>query len=315
MWNLFQAPSTVVSGGGSPLPLEKLREHLARGEYVQARKEAERLIHVGELSGEDLVQAYRGAALAHYYLQEIFAAVKLGERALENALALEAWELIGRARYDLSEFYLTLGDTHQAREHLLEFLTHLDRYPQISSLEAKAHHNLALIFRQRREYENAVASHQMAANLFQRDGNLRLMMESIRGVIWCHLTVGDPDTAWPYIQQLSSYLEHHPDDGLSASLLTDRAYYHRQIGDLKASMDFCEEVLVPGRPGVDDHILATACVIAGENALDVGQPQEARKLADLALDFALKAKGPFLMNRASALRRRIHESEAARTRE
>jgi len=295
------------------LPLERLRQHLARGEYVQARREAERLIHVGDLSGENLVQAYRGAALAHYYVQDVFAAAKLGEKALERATAIGAWELIGRARYDLGEFYLTLGDTHLAREHLLQFLNDLPRYPQAQSLTAKAHHNLALIFRQRREYDKAVTYHEIAAGLHQQKNRNREAMEAIRGIIWCHLAAGHPAAAWPYIEQLSVYLQSHSDDGLSASLLTDLAYYHRLSGDIRTSMDFCEEALVPGRPGVDDHILATACVIAGENALDVRQHKEAGMFANLALDFALKAKHPFLMNRASALRRQIAEASQSRT--
>lgn len=295
------------------MPLERLRQHLTRGEYVQARREAERLIHVGDLTGANLVQAYRGAALAHYYVQDVFAAAKLGEKALERASAIGEWELIGRARYDLGEFYLTLGDSHLAREHLAQFLSDLPHYPQIQGLEAKAHHNLALILRQRREYEKAITYHETAASLHRRENRDREAMEAVRGIIWCHLAASRPAAAWPYIEQVSMYLQSHSDDGLSASLLTDLAYYHRLSGDIRTSMDFCEEALVPGRPGVDDHILATACVIAGENALDVGQHKEAGMFANLALDFALKAKHPFLMNRASALRRQVAEATQSRT--
>ncbi len=295
------------------MPLEKLRQHLARGEYVQARREAERLIHYGELSGAQLVTAYRGAALAHYFVQDIFAAIKLGEKALDLANTLGDWELVGRARFDLGEFYLTLGDTHLAREHIQEFLLNLHRYPQVGDLEAKAHHKLALIYRQRKEYENAIASHETAVTLFRLANNERAMVESVRGIAWCYLTTGDPHAAWPYIQQVSDYLLSHHDDELSASHLTDLAFYHRQLGNLKTSMDFCEEALMPGRPGVDDRILASACVIAGENALDLGQNNEARLLANLAMEYALKAKGPFLMNKAAALKRRLHEVETAHT--
>jgi len=299
--------------GSVLLPLERLRQHLARGEYVQARREAERLIHTGDLSGSELLEAYRGAAKAHFYVQDVFAAVKLGERVLELATSTENWEYIGKARFDLGTFYLTLGDTHLARQHLTQFLAELDRYPEAADLEARAHHNLGFIFRQRREYDQALASHQKAVALFHRDQNPRLKMEALRGVIWCHLYAGDPTGAWPYIEQVAAYLRDNHDEGLSASLLTDLACYHRLMGDIKRSMDFCEEALVPGRPGVDDHVLATACVIAGENALDVGRTHEAGMFANLALDYALKAKHPFLMNRASALRRRLYEINQACT--
>lgn len=304
-----------VREGVHLLPLERLRQHLARGEYVQARREAERLIHTGELTGAELLEAYRGAAKAHFYVQDVFAAAKLGEKVLELATASGNWEYIGKSRFDLGTFYLTLGDTHLARQHLTRFLTELERYPEAADLEARAHHNLGFIFRQRREYDHALASHQKAVALFQRDQNPRLKMEALRGVIWCHLYAGNPTGAWPYIEQVGAYLRENHDEGLSASLLTDFAYYYRLIGDIKRSMDFCEEALVPGRPGVDDHILATACVIAGENALDVGRTHEAGMFANLALDYSLKAKHPFLMNRASALRRRLHEINQACTSE
>lgn len=289
------------------MPLEKLRQHLERGEYVQARREAERLIHVGDLSGSTLVQAYRGAALANFYLQDVFAAAKLGEKAVELAGSLGDWELIGKTRSDLGTIYSKLGDSHLAREYLLSFLVDLDRYPDLRRSEAAVHHNLGLVYRQRKEYENSLTSHHMAATLFERQGDHRLKVDAIRGVIWCLLTMGDPVAAWPYIEQVSAYVRDHQDEMLSASLLTDLAQYYRLIGDIKTSMDFCEEALVPGRPGVDDHILATASVIAGENALDVGQRREAGMFAGFALDYALKAKHPLLMNRASSLRRRIHE--------
>lgn len=291
--------------------LGKLGQHLSRCEYLLARRESERLILTQEVSGAELVQAYRGGALAHYYLGEVFAAIKLGEKALEAAHSLGARELIGRARYDLGEYYLMLGDTHLAHEHLKEFLAELPQYPEVGALEAKAHHNLALVLRQRREYDQAAAEHRRAAQLFEAAGDDRLHMEAIRGIIWCCLTTEQPSEAWPYIQQLSDHLEKHPDDQLRASLLTDLAYYYRLVGDLKLSMDYCEEVLIPGRPGVDDHILATACILAGETAFDLGHGTEAGKLATLGLDYALKAKGPFLMNRVSALRRRILESAIA----
>jgi tetratricopeptide (TPR) repeat protein len=287
------------------LSLDKLKQYLVRGEYRQARREAEYLIYLGDLKPFELVQAYRGAALAYYFLQEVIAATKLGEKALELAVKCGNRELIGKSRYDLGEFYLKVGDTHLAKEHLLQFLNELPLYPTCEGLEAKAHHNLALIFRQRRDHEQALTAHQKAATLFEQQGDSRQMMEALRGIIWCHLANGQPHAAWPFIQRISTYLQEHQDDGLSTSQLTDLAYYHRLIGNVHTSMDFCEEALIPDRPGVDEHILATACVIAGENALDVQHTSEARMFATLALDYALKARHPVLMNRASALRRRI----------
>jgi tetratricopeptide (TPR) repeat protein len=289
------------------LPLTKLRQHLAKSEYVQARREAERLVQMGELDDRDLVQANRAAALANYYLQEFFAAVNLGERALALATELQDWAAIGTLRYDLGEYYLKLGDLYLARQHLVQCLDEFHRYPESPALRARVYHNLGHVHRCRREYPSALAALQTAVELYGVQGNHRLRMETVRAIIWCYLEASDPDGALPYIDQVATYLQNNPDPALSAGHLTDLAYYHRLKGNTKLSMDFCEEALVPGRPGVDDRILATACVITGENALDLGQHQEARMFASFALDYALKAKHPFLMNLASSLRRRIHE--------
>lgn len=297
--------------GGSSLALTNLRQHLAQGEYLQARREAERLIQTGELVGENLVQAYRGAALAHFYLQDVFAAIKLGERALESAESLGSWELIGKVRYDLGEFYLSLGDYHQAFDSLMQFLTDLSMYSTLTEREAWAHHKLGLIFRHRRQYEDSLASHHLAVSLHKRHGNLKAAMEALRGVVWCHLKMAQPHEAWPYMQQIHHYLQEHDEPGLAASMLNDSAYYYQQLGEFKASLDFCAEVMQPGRPGVDDHILATACVIAGENAAALQHREEARLFANLAAEYALRAKHPALMNRATALRRQLREMDSA----
>lgn len=293
------------------LPLTKLKQHLDRAEYLQARREAERLIQSGELVGENLVQAYRGAALAHYYLTDIFGALKLGERALEIAQQLGNWELIGKSRYDLGEFYLKLGDYHQSYDYLMQFLTDLNCYASLAHMEAWAQHNLALIFRYQHRYEDALAAHHLATELHRRDRDFRRMMESLRGIVWCHLTQGEPEQAWPYIQQISGCLQDHPNEQIATSLLTDFAYYYQQVGEIKTSMDFCAEAMVPGRSGVDDHVLATACVIAGENAVALARREEARIFTNLAQEYALRARQPTLMNRAVALRRQLLELDSA----
>ncbi|MFZ5826905.1 MAG: tetratricopeptide repeat protein [Bacillota bacterium] len=289
------------------MPLTNLMAYLERGEYLQARREADRLIQTGGLVGESLVQAYRGSALAHYYLQDVFAAIKLGEHALKSARNLGNWVLIGKARYDLGEYHLTLGDYSQAYDYLMQFLADLNHYPALSKLEGWAQHNLALIFRHQRRYEDALAAHHLAAELHKRNGDRRRMLEALRGIVWCHLTRGEPEAAWPYIQQMTQELQESSDDQLASSLLTDMAYYYQQVGDLKASMDFCAEAMAPGRPGVDDHVLATACVIAGENALTLMHCEEALMFANLAQEYALQAKQPVLMNRAVSLKRQLHE--------
>ena len=132
-------------------------------------------------------------------------------------------------------------------------------------------------------------------------------MEGLRGIVYCHLARNEPEEALTYIQSVEELLEQHPHDRVAASLLTDWAYYYQITGDLKRSMQYCMAVLSPGTPGVDDHVLATAAVIAGENALILDRCEEARVFAHLAEHYALHANQATLMNRATALRRRLYD--------
>jgi len=292
-----------------PVPLARLRQHLARGEYVQARREAERLIQTGDLAGADRVHAYRGAALAHYSLQGVFAAVKLGEVALGLAQKLSDGELSARLRVELAEFYLALGDTHMAREHLFRCEEEPATCGPQPALKARLKQDRGQMHRLRKEYDEAAASLLEAADLYGREGSHRQALEALRAVVASYLEGGRPGLAWPVLERVSACLQEHPDEELSALHVTDLAHYYRLVGDLRVSMNFCEEALIPGRPGVDDRVLATASAIAGANALDLGSRQEAQSFAELAMEYAIRSKLPHLMNQASALRARLQQDE------
>jgi len=289
------------------LPLPRLKRLLEQQQYREAKAEGERLIHQGALTAEELARAYKGTAVASYYQRDIFAAIKLGEYALAVAEQSDNWELINKCRYDLGAYLFFLGDYAQAQDHLLTCLNDLQHTPTLVELEARAHHNLALIFRNRRQYDDALGSHHIAVDLLRRCGNWALEMEGLRGIIYCHLARNEPEEALTYIESLEQLLEQHPDDRIAASLLADWAYYYQTVGDLKRSMQYCTAALSPGSPGVDDHVLATAAVIAGENALMLDRYEEASVFASLAEHCALRANQATLLNRATVLRRRLHE--------
>jgi len=289
------------------LPLSRLKHFLAHEQYREAQREGERLIHLEPLDEEDLAMAYKGTAMASYYLREVFGAAKLGEKALEVAQRTSNWELINKTRFDLAEYYLTIGDYAETRDHLIRLLTDLQHCPNLTWVEAWAHHNLALVFRYHHQYDSALASHHLSADMFQRQGDSRRMMEAWRGIIWCYLELGRTEDALPYLYRLSHHLNEEPHEQLAASLLTDWAHYYQKTGDLRSSMSFCMDALSPNRPGVDDHIMSTAAAIAGENALTLNRLEEAQIFAGLAEEYALRARRSALMNRATQLRRRLCE--------
>nr|PZN73523.1 MAG: hypothetical protein DIU55_03135 [Bacillota bacterium] len=294
------------------MPLKRLRRLLEEERYRDAQLEGERLIRAGTLTPEELATAYKGTAMASYYRREIYAAIKLGEYALEVAERTSNWELINKCHYDLGEYYLTLGDYPQAYDHLMKCLHELHRTPYLVDVEAGTHHKLALLFRYRRQYEDAIGAHHLSLDLLRQCGNWPLLMEALRGLVYCYLALDQPEEALPYLEQLERYLAEHPNDQVAASLLTDWAYYYQKMGDLRQSMVFCTRAMAPGLPGQDENVLSTASVIAGENALALGRYDEAQLFANLAMQYALESRQSALMNRALALQRKLHELGHAR---
>lgn len=290
-----------------PLPLSRLGRLLEQERYREAQFEGERLIHAGTLTAEELAHAYKGTAMASYFRREVYAAIKLGEYAVAVAERTTNWELINKCRYDLGEYYLTLGDYPRAFDHLLQCLNDLHRTPHLVDVEAGTHHKLALLFRYRRQYADAIGSHHLSLDLLRRCGNWPLLMEALRGLVYCHLALDQPDEALPYLQQLEHLLDEHPNEQIAASLLTDWAYYYQKIGDIRQSMAFCTRAMAPGLPGQDENVLSTASVIAGENALALGRYDEAQLFSNLAMQYALESRQSALMNRAAALRRKLYE--------
>lgn len=248
--------------------------------------------------------------MAFFNLRELYAAVKAGEKALSAAESQPESGLIGKICRDLGWYYFALGDTHLSEQMLNRFLDNLDCYPEHAPLVPEVHHNLALVHRQRRRYREAIIAHEQAASLFGQTGNKAYAMLSYRGVIVCHLLQENANAALPYIHLVADYLRFSADPNLAAHHLTDWARYWRLKGDLMTSLAFCEEALIPGRPGSDDHVHAEAALIAAENAFDLGNYAEAPMFASISLNCALNVGHPLLMNRVSAIRRRLHELPA-----
>lgn len=289
--------------------LARLNQHLARREYVQARREALRLVQEGTATGSDLAQACRGAALANWALQEVHAAIHWGKRSLDSIDPLCDHALATIMRGELGEFFLTLGDTHEAVRYLQSSLADLEKSGELTELTPRLWQSLGQAFSQRIDYTEAAQAFDRAALLFRDLQMHRSAVEAVRLAGANLLYACLPEQARPRLDAVSEYLRQAPDDRISACLLCDLALYYRLHGALKKSTDLCEEALIPGRPGVDPSILATACSIAGNNALDLGCRDEAATFAALALEYAITTRHPRQINQAVALRRRIHQSD------
>lgn len=300
-----------MSEGGYTLPLRKLEQLLTAGVYLQAKREADRLLLSDDLDLLTRGQAERYACAASLNVREFYAAAKHGERAVALAEQLQEPDLLARAHYDLGVTYVHIGDSHMADHHLSTFLAMSDQLESDQDRYlAVAHYNSSRVCRQRRRYPEALAALATAESLFRKIGNDLLAVRCHQDIAWCHLLLGNPDQASPHLQEMEHYLQQHEDADLAADLLCEKALWYRLKGDLPTSAALCEEIFQPGRPGVRAHQLAEAAWIMGENMLAVGRIQEAQIFANMALEHAVKDGWPMGMNLACDLRRRLLDKTA-----
>lgn len=293
------------------MPLEKLEALLKAGAFLQVRREADRLLLEGNLSVRDQGFVLRLACRACLYLADYYAAAKLGERAVERSREAEDTNTLGMAHFDLGVAYTHIGDTYGSEQHLESFLA---LYPQMTGVEAwegKAHFNLAIVHRQRKQWHIAIETLKSAAAVFGRTGQKLERARCALDTAWCYMMLGASALAAPHLAQVEEYLHVNPDDTLSADLICEKALYYRLEGDIVSSSNLCQEIFVPGRQGVTSHHLGEAAWVMGENALDLGRMEEANIFVNMALDHAARDNWPSLMNLACDLRRRIATHSAA----
>lgn len=288
------------------------RELLELGMFQEARAELERLIHADECTQAERAEAYRLASKLYYKLKDLYAAKSCGEKALSLAESARLDHLVAEAHYALGIALTELGDTPEALDHLQAFLERRHLTPEGARLEPRAVFAVAQNLFRRRQYADAIATYQQAADLFARQGPQNLVAWCWRNIVDGLLLLDRPGEALPYLQRLESYAAANPDDlYIRYGLIVDKAHYHRITGELAISMGYCAELLGnPGRPGLTDYHRTECAWIAGLNALDLGDLDQARIFAGQALTCAIKAQWPFAINRANALRRRIAEAEA-----
>lgn len=283
------------------MPLSKAQQFLAAGAFVQARREAERLLSEGGLTARQQGRAHHLASRASLMLKDLFGAVRSGEKALACGIETVDPVLELPVRFDLGCAYTQIGDGHLATEHLRAFLAEAPADPAWQPAVGTAYYNLSLLARQRKQWAQAIDLLRRAAELLEPARQSQAALD----LAWCHLMLGRHDLAVTCLTRAEQLLLQEPCDHLMADLLFHRALCHRLRGELGASTALCQELFLPGRPATGSAALAHAAWIMGENGLDLGHPAEAMLFANLALDQAVKANLPSVMNLAGDLRRRI----------
>jgi tetratricopeptide (TPR) repeat protein len=287
------------------VPINELKALAAQGRYLQVDRDAQRLIASGDLNETALAETYVYGAIAKFRLQEFWGSLKMAERAMSSPTAGPG--TIGMAALMAGLNEIEIGDYAMAIDHLQMAMEQSEGSEDLRRQEGVLHHNMALAYRARRDWEKANMHYEFAAHVFSHKDEMSSALECYRGAAWCYLNQGDATRAEILIAKIEAYLTTHPnaDPHWYTYLLVDRAYVLLCRGQSEEAINLCEEVSAHGRVGVSDEARTEASWIAGEAALQLGHLDEAALFADYTIEWALKVQWPYMMSRGNDLRRRV----------
>lgn len=287
------------------MAVDRLHSLVATGQFLAAYREVERLAMDPDLDPSVKAKVYTLGVRAAAGLGEMYAGLKLAEKAVEAAELGCDWDDIGNARLHSALLYAQVGDTAQALRFFQLFFQHLDRYPALQSKTAHAYYALAITHQQRREYADAVETYKLAINEFERLSDRRGVLASLQNTAWVLLLQHLPHQAAPVIEQAGQLAAALELPEYQVTQLVVEAMLQREFGHPEQAMALCEEVFQTGRRGVTDRHLAEAAWLLADIMLEGRRLHEAGIFADWAVSRALEAKDPHLMNRASEVKQRV----------
>lgn len=287
------------------MALEYVNRLVKTGQFLAAYREVERLTVDPDLDPSLRAKVYIMGVRAAAALREIYTAVKFAEKAVEAAELGTDWDDIGGARLHSALIYREVGDTAQAMRFFALFFEHLDRYPSLVAKKGHAYYNRGLTQQQRREFPEALASYRLAAEYFASDGFETGMLACLQNSAWVLLLQDRPGEAEPVLVKASLLSARLQNAEYQATQLMVEAFHALRVYDPERATALCEEVFQNGRQGVGPNHLAVASWIMSELSLGAERLDEASIFAGLALQYALQAKEPQLMNLASDVKQRV----------
>lgn len=283
--------------GECVLPLNQLQHLIDQRDWEQARQELEWLLVSGRLDPAQRCLVHRHGCRVYSWLQQYYAAVKHGEIALGYAAVVGDHNTQTRVLFDLGHAHLWLGNSSDAVDKLHQFIEHMQT-GHFNHLAGKAWLNLGIAYRISNRLSEAVGAHACAVRAYEELQDTRGAAKALIGGAWCHLLQGEHLLAGPILADVHRGLSADPDDELEGHLTYCQALYLRQIGEQIESQQLCRSLWATHS---EPEIVAAACWIAGENALDGGRLEEACRLANLALECSKQCPFPSIIEQAYQL--------------
>lgn len=184
---------------------------------------------------------------------------------------------------------LLIGDSAGALDDLQATVAGLEHEPNLGAVMlGPAYYNLALAFRQRRRYAEALDHYRVAIERFRAEAMHDHLRMALQNLAWVCCVVQDADGARSALDEAGSLCR-------SAEAMLLQQIHEAFLGSVvggecaRDAMATCERILsdsgdVPA--GIRSH----ACWVAGRIALQMGQLEAAEALAGQAVTFGLQAR-------------------------
>lgn len=283
--------------------LHRLFDLLDRGEWVQVKREAEQLMLLPDLDYYHLGRIYQAGGRACIGLSEFHAAVKLLELGLPYALKARDWDSLGFMRHYLGACHMVLGYPTEAGDYLQAYLLDLPRYDEARRMEGRAHYNLGLLYRQRKEYGLAVAAYRQALYCFVEKGEVRNAADCHQNMAWMLLVQGKADEARIHIDLAGGFLEKLPDDFRTEQLIV-LALYHTVMAEPKTAREYLSPIL-EGRVVASEAHLGSARWVEAKLLAAEGSHDRAKAVLEMAIQHSLLARAAHLINLCQSLKEEI----------
>lgn len=274
--------------------LKRLYQLMDRGEWVQLKREAEVMLSLPNLDDYSLGRIYRALGRACYGLSDYERARSIWEAGLPYALRAGDWDSVGLMEHNIAVSHMILGNDEAAEAGFEKFLLGLDKYHEARKLEGHTHYNLGLFYRQRRDYDSALAAYMQALHCYLQQGDDKSAGHTHQNMAWLLLLLRRVEEARVQITRAAGFLSRLSDDYHREQLIL-LGYFHLVLGDYAGSLGYLEPLLDEGAKVSRRH-RATAKWALAELYAEQGHLDLARRSLREALCLAMEAKEMHLVS-------------------
>jgi tetratricopeptide (TPR) repeat protein len=183
-----------------------------RGEHKEAIHGAKKAMNIskdiGDLEGE--ADALRRLGYIHWQKADYLMALEFYNSALEKANVAEARKLIGRVKIELGNTYDSMGNSKMAQRVYKDAIDILEKEKDTHEL-ARALNNIASTFMHDKKLKDALGYLTRCITVCDTSGNLIMKGWAANNMGDCHIQLGKPKAALPFLKMAERIMKDTDD--------------------------------------------------------------------------------------------------------